>query len=100
MASIFVVVLSFSLCFSKRLFLLDLLLMRSDCIRTMLFHPNPSNLPAHLQELCDLLARGLFRLRSRDAEELARQTDDQGDNSLRDTAPQRRHANPTSRRRA
>ena len=59
-----------------------------------------AHLPPHMQELCDLLARGLLRLRSRDAEELARQTDDQGDNSLRDTAHQRGHANPTSRRRA
>jgi hypothetical protein len=65
----------------------------------MLSTPN-RHLPAHLQELCTLLARGLLRLRSRMAEETARQTDDPGDNSLRDTAPQRRHANPTSRRRA
>jgi hypothetical protein len=57
-------------------------------------------LPPHLREVCTLLARGLARLRSRDAVELARQTDDQGDNSLRDPAPQRGHANPTSRRRA
>ncbi len=64
--------------------------------------PNPPNthLPPHLREVCLLLARGLARLRSRDAEGLAHQTDDPGDNSLRDTAPQRRHANPISRRRA
>ena len=63
---------------------------------------NPPNLhlPPHLREVCAILARGLVRLRSRDAEELARQTDDPGDNSLRDTAHQRGHANPTSRRRA
>ena len=63
---------------------------------------NPPNLhlPPHLREVCVLLARGLLRLLSRDAEELARQTDDPGDNSLRDTAHQRGHANPTSRRRA
>ena len=59
-----------------------------------------AHLPPHLREVCDLLARGLLRLRSRDAEELARQTDDPGDNSLRDTAHQRGHANPTSRRSA
>jgi hypothetical protein len=53
-----------------------------------------------MQELCDLLARGLLRLRSRMAEDATRQTDDPGDNSLRDTAHQRGHANPTSRRRA
>ena len=62
--------------------------------------PPNLHLPLHLREVCDLLARGLLRLRSRDAEELARQTDDPGDNSLRDTAHQRGHANPTSRRRA
>ena len=64
--------------------------------------PNPphTHLPPHLREVCPLLARGLVRLRSREAEELARQTDDPGDNSLRDTAHQRGHANPTSRRRA
>ena len=63
---------------------------------------NPPNLhlPLHLREVCTLLARGLARLRSRMAEDAARQTDDPGDNSLRDTAPQRRHANPISRRRA
>lgn len=59
-----------------------------------------AHLPPNLQELCDLLARGLLRLRSRMADEATRQTDDPGDNSLRDTARQRRHANPTSRRRA
>ncbi len=62
--------------------------------------PPNLHLPPHLREVCALLARGLVRLRSRDAEELARQTDDPGDNSLRDTAHQRGHANPTSRRRA
>ena len=62
--------------------------------------PGLDHLPSHLQELCTLLARGLLRLRSRMAEEAVRQTDDPGDNSLRDPAPQRGHANPTSRRRA
>ena len=63
---------------------------------------NPPNLhlPPHLREVCALLARGMMRLRSRMAEEAARQTDDPGDNSLRDPAPQRGHANPTLRRRA
>jgi hypothetical protein len=65
-------------------------------------HPKPASscLPPHLQELYTILARGMLRLRSRDAEEAARRTGDPGDNSLRDTARQRRHANPTSRRRA
>ena len=63
---------------------------------------NPPNLhlPPHLREVCAILARGLARLRSRMAEEATRQADDPGDNSLRDTAHQRRHANPTSRRSA
>ncbi len=65
----------------------------------MLSQPN-RHLPPHLQELCTLLARGLLRLRSRMAEEAARQTDDPGDNSLRDPASQRGHANPKPRRRA
>ena len=62
--------------------------------------PPNLHLPPHLREVCTLLARGLLRLRSRMAEEAARQTDHPGDNSLRDTAHQRGHANPTSRRRA
>ena len=62
--------------------------------------PPNLHLPLHLREVCAILARGLVRLRSRDADELARQTHDPGDNSLRDTARQRRHANPKPRRRA
>ena len=61
--------------------------------------PNPTNhhLPPHLREVCDLLARGLLRLRSRAAEDLARdaaQVEARGDIRLHSTARQRRHANP------
>ena len=55
------------------------------------------HLPPHLREVCDLLARGLLRLRSRAAEDLARdaeQVGGWGDVRLHSTARQRRHANP------
>jgi hypothetical protein len=57
---------------------------------------NP-HLPPHLREICDLLARGLLRLRSRAAEDLARdaeQARDSRDIRLHSAARQRRHANP------
>ena len=62
--------------------------------------PKPANphLPPHLREVCDLLARGLLRLRSRAAEELAREAADQRDWLLHFPATQRRHANRTNRR--
>ena len=61
--------------------------------------PNPLNphLPPHLREVCDLLARGLLRLRSRAAEDLARDAEQargRGDVRLPSTAHQRGHANP------
>jgi hypothetical protein len=59
-----------------------------------------AHLPPHLREVCDLLARGLLRLSSRTAEELARDTADRGDWLLHFPAPQRRHANRTNRRSA
>jgi hypothetical protein len=55
------------------------------------------HLPPHLREVCDLLARGLLRLRSRAAEELARDAEKaRGSEEVRlhSTARQRRHANP------
>ena len=55
------------------------------------------HLPPHLREVCDLLARGLLRLRSRAAEDLARDAEEVrglGDIRLHSTARQRRHANP------
>ena len=53
--------------------------------------------PPDLQEVCDLLALGLLRLRSRTAERNAIASDqgrDCGDIRLHSTARQRRHANP------
>lgn len=59
--------------------------------------PSNRHLPPHLRELCDLLARGLLRLRSRAAEDLARDAEEargSGEVRLHSTARQRRHANP------
>ena len=58
---------------------------------------NP-HLPPHLREVCDLLARGLLRLRSRAAAEAARDAADRGERVLHFSAPQRLHANRTTRR--
>jgi hypothetical protein len=65
----------------------------------------PANgyLPPHLREVCAILAAGLLRLRSRAAEDLARDAEEArgaGDVRLHSTARQRRHANPTRRREA
>lgn len=56
------------------------------------------HLPPHLREVCDLLARGLLRLRSRAAEDAARDAEDRGERLLHFPATQRLHANPTNRR--
>ncbi len=56
------------------------------------------HLPPHLREVCDLLARGLLRLRSRAAEEAARDAADRGERPLHFAAAQRLHANRTNRR--
>ena len=58
---------------------------------------NP-HLPPHLREVCGILAAGLLRLRSRAAEEAAREAADQGERLLPFSAPQRLHANRTNRR--
>ena len=62
--------------------------------------PNPTNhhLPPHLREVCSILAAGLLRLRSRAAEEAAREAADQGERDLHFPTPQRLHANRTNRR--
>ena len=62
--------------------------------------PTPTNhhLPPHLREVCSILAAGLLRLRSRVAEEAAREAADRGERLLHFSAPQRRHANRTKRR--
>jgi hypothetical protein len=61
--------------------------------------PNPANvhLPPHLREVCDLLARGLLRLRSRGAAAEARAAADRGERLLHFPATQRRHANSKTR---
>ena len=56
-------------------------------------HANP-HLPPHLREICDILARGLLRLRSRAAAREAPPPVDSGDIRLHFQAPQRRYANP------
>ena len=58
------------------------------------------HLPPHLREVCDLLARGMLRLRSRTANERARETGEAGEFRLHLTAHQRRHANPEREGRA
>jgi hypothetical protein len=58
--------------------------------------PSP-HLPPHLREVCDILARGLLRLRSRTAEDFARDATDQGESSLHFTAHQSVHVVPLER---
>ena len=62
--------------------------------------PNANNahLPPHLREVCSILAAGLLRLRSRAAEEAAREAADGGERLLHFPALQRLHANRTNRR--
>ena len=62
--------------------------------------PTPANpyLPPDLREVCEILARGLLRLRSRAAAEAARDAADQGERLLHFPATQRLHANRTNRR--
>jgi len=55
--------------------------------------PTP-HLPPHLREVCDILARGLLRLRSRGMPAETTDTADHRDIPLHFTAHQRRHANP------
>ncbi len=59
--------------------------------------PNPQLQP-HLREVCDILARGLLRLRSRAAEEAARDGAERGERLLHFSARERLHANRTNRR--
>ena len=63
--------------------------------------PSPAglnaHLPPHLREVCSILAVGLVRLRSRDAEDDARNAEiarGAGEVRLHSTAHQRLHANP------
>lgn len=59
------------------------------------------HLPSHLKEVCDLLARGLLRLRARNAETATptgAPSTAGGDCSLHFTPGQSGHANPPTRR--
>ena len=59
--------------------------------------PMNPQLPPHLREVCSILAVGLVRLRSRDAEDDARNAEiarGAGEVRLHSTAHQRLHANP------
>jgi hypothetical protein len=55
------------------------------------------DLPPHLREVCDILARGLLRLRSRTAEDFDCDATDRGESSLHFTAHQSVHAVPLER---
>ena len=61
--------------------------------------PNASrpDRPPHLREICDILARGLLRLRSRTAEDIARDLGAGGESSLHFPARQSVHAVPLER---
>ena len=59
--------------------------------------PINAHLPSHLREVCSILATGVVRLRSRDAEDHARDADQArglGEVRLHSTAHQRLHAKP------
>jgi len=58
--------------------------------------PNP-HLPPHLREVCDILARGLVRLRSRGAPAETTDTADRRDIPLHFTARQRSHVTPKTK---
>jgi hypothetical protein len=64
-------------------------------------NPALSHLPLHLREVCALLALGLLRMRSRVAEDLARdaalQARDLGESSLHSPPDQSGHADPIRR---
>jgi hypothetical protein len=55
------------------------------------------HLPPHLREICDILARGLLRLRSRNAEDFDRGGRTTGESSLHYPTHQSVHADPLER---
>ena len=69
-----------------------------SCLPAMPSNPINPHLPPHLREVCRILASGLLRLRSRAAEEAAREAADQGEQRLHFPAPQRPHSNRNNRR--
>ena len=83
----------------KHLILLVVPLGRRDSYQTMRTSPTTSHLPPHLREVCDLLARGLVRLRARQQRLQSRQVSDAiGESSLHFLPDQRGHAKPNRRR--
>jgi hypothetical protein len=60
--------------------------------------PRTDHFPPDLAELCDILARGIVRLRSRAAAENARAAGQKREVRLHSVPAQRRHANRTTRR--
>jgi hypothetical protein len=59
--------------------------------------PALRHLPPHLREVCDILARGLLRLRSRTGEDFDRARRTTGESSLHYPAHQSVHADPLER---
>ena len=57
-----------------------------------------SHLPPHLREICNILASGLLRLRSRTTEDIERDLRTHGESSLHFPAHQSVCANRTNRR--
>lgn len=90
--------LSSSIYFDRLLFIIVLLAGECDA-HNMLSTPN-HHLPQNIQELCDLLARGIFRLRARETEVEVKQDADRRENSLHFRAHQSGHAKPKTRRTA
>jgi hypothetical protein len=72
-----------------------LLMQRFACSAGQLQH-----LPPHLREICTILAAGLVRLRSRTAEDFARDAEAEGESSLHFTARQSVCVTPKTRRSA
>ena len=95
-----VLVLSFSLLYSKPLFMLSFLLGQCHLAGEILVSSKLHHLPPHLREVCTILAAGLARLRRRTAEDLARDAalaGENGESSLHFTAHQSGHAVPKRR---
>jgi hypothetical protein len=66
-------------------------------VSSMAMQQFPSSLPPHLREVCDILARGLVRLRSRTADGFDRDRRTAGESSLHYPAHQSVHAVPLER---
>jgi hypothetical protein len=73
------------------------LLSRSPIQRPAAPFRTGSGLPPHLREVCDILARGMLRLRSRTAEHFNRDLGVSRESSLHFPAHQSVHADPLER---